>query len=294
LYSSICLVGLGSFGSFLARTLVDTNTNLKKLTLIDYDTVTINNVGKSLYDENDIGRLKIDAIYDKIKQNINKIVVDRIAIRFNSTEIHQIFDLIIDCRDFRYDKIENTPSIRTYVSSRKLIVDCRNNIIYEKNREGSYSSIIHKHHLLYAAAIVSNLINSNNIQKLIDKNLVQEFELDYLDKKVEDKLNRVENIPDIIYDYCNGDHKLLNLVEYSQPIISANKNSPITVYVGGKDRPTVKEVIPPNRLSEVNDLMITLIPLIQLRFQSNYYIVSFSPITPQGPVIELIPDDGSA
>ena len=294
MYSSICLIGLGSFGSFLARTLVDTNTNLKKLTLIDYDTVTLDNIGKSLYDENDVGRLKIDAIYDKIKHNVNKIVVDKMAIRFGSTTTLPICDLVIDCRDFRYDKFENIPAIKTYISSRKLIVDCRNNIIYENNREGSYSSIIHKHHLLYAAAIVSNLINGDNIQKLIDKNLVQEFELDYLDKKVEDKLNRIESMPDVIYDYCDGDHKLLNLLEYSQPIISTNKNSPITVYVGGKDRPTVKEVIPPNRLSELNDLMITLIPLIQLRFQSNYYIVSFSPITPHGPVIELIPDDGSA
>ena len=73
MYSSICLIGLGSFGSFLARALIDTNTNLKKLTLIDYDTVTIDNIGKSLYDENDVGRLKIDAIYDKIKHIVLKL-----------------------------------------------------------------------------------------------------------------------------------------------------------------------------------------------------------------------------
>ena len=119
MYSSICLIGLGSFGSFLARALIDTNTNLKKLTLIDYDTVTIDNIGKSLYDENDVGRLKIDAIYDKIKHNVNKIVVDKMAIRLVSTTTLPICDLVIDCRDFRYDKFENISAIKTYISSRK-------------------------------------------------------------------------------------------------------------------------------------------------------------------------------
>lgn len=291
---SICLIGLGSLGSFLARTLVDATHQLKVLTLIDYDTVYEANVSSSLYDQSDIGRLKVDALYDKIKDYKNDLIIQKIATRLVSKMPLPICDLIIDCRDFHYDTIENQAMVRTYISSGKLVVDCRNNIHHERNREGSYSTIIHKHQLLYASVIIVNLINTNNIQKLIDKNLVQEFELDYLEKKIEDKLNRVENMPDVIYDYHAGDQKLLNLLEYSQPIISTNKNSPITVYVGSKSRPTVKETIPPNRLSSFNDLVLLLLPLTQLRFSSNYYIVAFTPITPFGPIIELIPDDGSA
>lgn len=293
MYGSICLIGLGSLGSFLSRTLVDACRSLKQLILVDYDIVTKDNLERSLYDESDIGRLKIDAIFDKIKHFRPGLSIQKMASRLISGVI-PISDLVIDCRDFHYNPIENVQMIRTYISSGKLVIDCRDNIIYEKNREGSYSTLVLKHHLLYASAIIANLIDTGNIKKLIDKDLVQTFELDYLEKKIEDKLNRVENMPDVIYDSYDGDQRLLNLLENSQSIISANKNSPITVYVGGKIRPTIKEVIPPNRLSNFSDLFSLLLPLTQLRFPSNYYIVVFSPITPYGPVIELIPDDGSA
>lgn len=294
MYGSISVIGLGSLGSFLARTLVDACQHLKELILIDYDTVCEDNIDKSLYDRNDIGRLKIDAIVDKIKRYKPELSVQKIATRLVSKMPLPICDLIVDCRDFHYNVDENLPIIRSYISSGKLIVDCRNNILRQRNSEGSYSTSIFKHQLLYASAIIANLIDTGNIKKLIDKNLVQVFELDYLEKKIEDKLNRVENMPDVIYDSYDGDQKLLNLLEYSQPIITSNKNTPITVYVGGRNRPTLKEVIPQNKLCNFSDLVSYLSPLTQLRFPSNYYIVVFTPISPYGPVIELIPDDGSA
>jgi hypothetical protein len=294
LYGSISLIGLGSLGSFLARTLVDASRHLKELILIDYDVVSEDNLERSLYDINDIGKLKIDALFDKIRNYKPSLSVQKLATRLISGSPLPICDLHIDCRDFHYNSIENVPMIRTYISSGKLVVDCRDNIKHQRNIEGSYSTVVLKHHLLYASTIIANLIDTGNIKKLIDKKLVQIFELDYLEKKIEDKLNRVENMPDVIYDSEFDSQKLLNLLEYSQPIISSNKNSPITVYVGGRNRPTVKETIPPNRLCDFSDLISCLSPLTQLRFSSNYYIVIFSPITPHGPIIELIPDDGSA
>jgi len=294
LYGSISVIGLGSLGSFLVRTLVDTSRNLKELILIDYDMVCEDNIDKSLYDKSDVGKLKIDAIFDKIRQCKPGLSIQKIATRLVSKIPVPTCDLVIDCRDFHYDVDENLPVVRTYISSGKLVVDCRNSISYQRNREGSYSTAIFKHQLLYASAIITNLIDTGNIKKLIDKHLVQVFELDYLEKKIEDKLNRVENMPDVIYDSYDGDQKLLNLLEYSQPIITSNKNTPITVYVGGRNRPTLKEVIPQNKLCNFSDLVSYLSPLTQLRFPSNYYIVVFTPISPYGPVIELIPDDGSA
>ena len=213
LCGSICLIGLGSLGSFLSRTLVDSSNQLKELILIDYDTVSESNLERSLYNKNDVGRLKVDALYDKLKNYRNDLTVQRSAIKLVSKSALPICDLIIDCRDFHYDKIENLSMVRTYISSGKLVIDCRNSITHQKHREGSYSTVIHKHQLLYAAAIISNLINTNNINKLIEKNLIQEFELDYLEKKIEDKLTRVENMPDVICDYHDGDQKLLNLLD---------------------------------------------------------------------------------
>jgi len=293
LYGSICLVGLGSLGSFLSRTLVDACRSLKELILIDYDIITKDNLERSLYDEADVGKLKVDALFDKIRNFKSGLSIQKVATRLIS-DVIPICDLVIDCRDFHYNTNENSPMVRTYISSGKLVIDCRDDVKRQRNIEGSYSTVVLKHHLLYASAIIANLIDTGNIKKLIDKKLVQIFELDYLEKKIEDKLNRVENMPDMIYESEFDSQKLLNLLEYSQPIISSNKNSPITVYVGGRSRPTVKETIPPNRLCDFSDLISCLSPLTQLRFSSNYYIVIFSPITPHGPIIELIPDDGSA
>ena len=65
MYSRICVIGLGALGGFLAKNLSELETT-KELLLIDYDTVEQENIKNSIYLKRDIGKLKTDAIIDKL------------------------------------------------------------------------------------------------------------------------------------------------------------------------------------------------------------------------------------
>ena len=65
MYSNICVIGLGSLGGYLAKNLSELET-MKNLLLIDYDTVEQENIKNSIYSQRDIGKLKTEAILQKI------------------------------------------------------------------------------------------------------------------------------------------------------------------------------------------------------------------------------------
>ena len=70
MYNNICLIGLGTIGGFLAKNLSEIES-IKKLLLIDYDTVETENIKNSIYTNKDIGKLKTSAIYDKLDNKKN-------------------------------------------------------------------------------------------------------------------------------------------------------------------------------------------------------------------------------
>lgn len=60
----IHIIGCGAIGSLLADTL--TRMGITKITLYDFDTVVSHNIANQLYTENDINRLKVDALADRL------------------------------------------------------------------------------------------------------------------------------------------------------------------------------------------------------------------------------------
>lgn len=291
MYKSICVIGLGTIGGFLSKDLSELE-NVETLILIDYDKVKKKNINNSIYEESDINLLKTKAIKNKLNSKIKVITINTKFIE-NQTYVPKC-DLVIDCRDFVYDR-SNLIDVRLYISSRSLVLDCRKNIKYDKNHEGRYLERLSKIDLKNASFHVSLLINNEIIKKLIDNQVVQEFELDSISKNIQNLItNSEKNKEDIVYDYNSNEKRIINFLDNSSKIIQINKNNNIVFYVGGENLPYNSKVIEKNNLKTINDINSSIESLINtLPFQFNYYIISIKNNNNKF-YVQLLPETGAA
>lgn len=288
LYNNICLIGLGTIGGFLAKNLSEMES-IKKLLLIDYDTVEIENIKNSIYTSKDVGKLKTYAIYDKL-DNKKRIKVLNEKFIEGKTKIPS-FDLILDCRDFTYNRKELIDA-RLYVSYRSLIIDCRKNVSYEKQHEGKYITRLTKTDLRNAALNVTTLIENGIFKKIVKKGIVYEIPIDIVSEKIQKQLDK--NI-DVIYDCDNVlEKRLINLNNHYTSILDINKKSDLVVYLGNKNLPYNSTVVPKNNLRSIQDIVQNFTYLTKnLPYQFNYYIITVTNYNNQF-YVELLPETGSA
>jgi len=284
-YRTVTIIGLGTLGGFVADSLASLE-GIEKLIIVDHDVVENKNLKNSIYRPIDIDLLKVDALEDIITSRISGIEISKHAMRFDEwTSTIPKSDLVLDCRDFTYDRGRFIDA-RLYVSSRYLIVDCRKNVKYKERKEGRYLEELTRDDLKYASTMVSMLLHSNTINSLIEAASVQKYELDYV--------KRIDNCSyDILYDDAPGNDKFINLPEKILPILDLNKKRDLNLYVGSKAFPIAKSVIPRSTLKSGNDLIVNLASLTNLQCDFNHYVVSL--FNEGGQVfIELIPETGAA
>lgn len=99
--STVCIVGVGAVGSWIAANLVQ--SGVKKLILIDNDIVELHNIHRQWgYYESDVGKNKLDCLEHRLKEFDSEIHVTKINqfIDKDTFDFLQLsFDLIIDCAD---------------------------------------------------------------------------------------------------------------------------------------------------------------------------------------------------
>jgi hypothetical protein len=288
LYSKICVIGLGTLGGFLAKNLSELETT-KELVLIDYDTVEIENIKNSIYLKSDVGRLKTAAILDKINSDAKVSTINTKFIE-GKTKIDN-HDLILDCRDFTYAR-ENLIDARLYISFRKLIIDCRKNVKYEKQHEGRYALNLSKTEIKVAALNATILISNGIFKELVAKQLVQEIPIDEISEKTKHSVSQKN--PDLIYDSNVCEHKLINLHRNYSSIIDLNKNNELTVCVGDRVSPYIKKTIAKNNLQSINDIMSEFSSLVKaIPIPFNYYVITVNNYQ-NNYYVEILPETGSA
>jgi len=288
LYNNICLIGLGTIGGFLAKNLSEIES-IKKLLLIDYDTVETENIKNSIYTNKDIGKLKTSVIYDRLDNKKHVKVLNEKFIE-GKTKI-PFFDLVLDCRDFTYNRKELIDA-RLYVSYRSLIIDCRKNVNYEKQHEGKYITRLTKTDLRNASLNVTTLIENGLFKKIVKKGIVYEIPIDFVSENIQKQLDK--NI-DVIYD-CNNvlEKRLINLNNHYSSIIDINKKSDLVVYLGNKKLPYNSTIVPKNNLRSIQDIVQNFTSLTKnLPYQFNYYIITITNYNNQF-YVELLPETGSA
>lgn len=99
--NKIVVVGVGGVGSIIPISLV--RTGIKKITIIDKDKVDPSNLNRQIaYNINDIGKLKVDALYSHLYEIQEDIKITKIPAKIDVNFDFSVFDkadYIIDCID---------------------------------------------------------------------------------------------------------------------------------------------------------------------------------------------------
>lgn len=286
MFEKIMIIGIGSLGGYIA-TSISNLEKIKELTIIDPDIVEEKNLKNSIYRRQDIGKLKIDALEEIIKYNIDeiKIIKSNTKILKETDSIILKYDLIIDCRDYIYNRA-NKINIRPFISTRYLILDCRQNIKYRKKCKGKYISKIIKADFGIAAPILTSLIESNAISKCIKDKGIYKFDLDYAEKSI--KLKK-----DIIYDLVVGSERLSNLDNTIFDILNINKKNDITICAGPKNNPIAEKLVLKKTLINSCDVVTNLVSMLSSLSNFKPYIV-YIVKSNHKYFVELIQETGAA
>ena len=120
--STVCIVGIGGTGSYLALALA--MIGVEHLILIDFDVVELSNTSRQvLYDELDVGKYKIDVAKKKLQRYNKNLKIDIYNVNIKSIDdlsfLNQFcIDLLVLCADtprgeiqYIVDKVTNRNSI---------------------------------------------------------------------------------------------------------------------------------------------------------------------------------------
>lgn len=285
MYSCISIIGLGTLGGFITDSVSELET-VEEIVIVDYDQVQEKNLRNSIYKWNDVGKLKTDALFDIIRSKNEDIKITKLNMRFIEEEnVLPVCDLVLDCRDFVYDRKELV-DVRLYISSRYLIVDCRKNVKYDKHFEGKYTSRLSKSDLRNAANMILVLIENGVISSSIRDNNVSKFDLDYL-KQMNQKVD------DVAYDTVVGEEKLINLKENLLPILKMNKKSDLDVNMCIGEKNVSIKTIPRGSLKSGEDVIVNLTSMLNLPVIFNNFVISTYEENNKSYVV-LIPETGAA
>ncbi len=288
----IAVIGCGSLGGNIALNLSELK-EVDNLIIVDDDEVETKNLENSLYREEDVGRSKTSALRDIIHFHDNNTCVMALESKFieGETTIPDV-DLVIDCRDFIYDR-KDIIDCRMYMSSRYLIIDCRKDIHYARNHQGKYLNKLTKEDLRLAAFSAAMFFHKGLLSSIIEKQIVHKIELDYMNRDYSNALQLIRDKEDSLFDAVPGDSKILNLHENADPILRLNRDSDLTIFVGDRNSPLRKKQIKQGTLSELNDVINCLTEMIQFSITYNNYLISIGNVE-NCIFIELLVETGAA
>jgi len=289
---TIAIIGCGSLGGFLAEAISDL-CDIHSILLIDYDIVESKNLKNSIYEQQDVGRFKVETLKEIIDLQKTGVIIDIMQTKYieGETQIPKC-DLVIDCRDFVYNRGTEIDT-RMYISSRYLIIDCRKDINYAKNHHGKYIENLTTIDLKMASTSAAVLIQKGLLPDIIKHRMVHKIELDYLNRDVSNALNLRLMKPDEVFDCHKDENKLINLDENIQPIINLNKECELKVCLGDRHKPMITKTIPIGKLCNPHDVIKTLIETIDIPYTYNSYLILVGKET-NLVYIELLAETGAA
>jgi len=284
---TIAVIGLGTLGGFLCKHISELE-EVKQLIIVDFDIIERRNTYNSIYTLDNIGEYKVDALEDKISEDVDVIKVNKKYIE-GKTKLPKA-DLVIDCRDYVYNRYTEI-DVRLYVSNRILVIDCRK-MVEAKNYPGSYRTILTKSEINKAAFFAAQIIMSDQIDDLIKNNSIHKIDLDLVPSILDEALKKlVTNKMDIIYEASDGLKQLHCVEENIKPILDSNKKNDTMVFLGSTktEIPGWPKIIEKQSLQSSSDVLLMLSKLIKETGSSSNFIAVSS-----GNKVELIEETGGA
>ena len=139
----ICIIGLGALGTIASQYLV--RSGIGKISLIDPDKIEESNIHRQVnYDLDDIGKLKAEVSYKKLKK-INHLAkisyFSEIFENYIQKNIESNFDLILDCTDSHENKIFSSKfSKKNYLPFVSISINSTEGIYFSQNYRKDTSS----------------------------------------------------------------------------------------------------------------------------------------------------------
>lgn len=117
--SKVLVLGLGGVGSYAVEALV--RSGVSNLVLVDYDTIDISNLNRQLMTyHNNIGKLKTEVLFERIKLINPNCKVELISNKINLENIRELYNMNVDYIIDACDTIE---------VKKDLILNCKKNNI---------------------------------------------------------------------------------------------------------------------------------------------------------------------
>lgn len=277
MFRKICVIGLGSLGSYLCKYLSELD-QVKHLVLVDRDIVGVENCRTSAFTKYQIGMKKVDAVGQMVYNGV-KMTKLHAEYHEGKTKLPKS-DLVIDCRD-EFCKRKKEIDIRMFISENHLVIDCMKQRIC-KRRVGQYLIEIPKERISTAAFFASRIIDSQEIRKMLTNQIIHTVDLKTLVPLGSDEIQFIlDNREDMIYDHYTGSEKLLQIEENILPIFNANKSNDIEVFIG-EEHP-VKEflelgempyyaLVPKSTLRNPTDIIPILLKLTEKTEDMNFIV----------------------
>ncbi len=229
--SKICIIGIGSLGGFLCNHL-SYISHVQEIIIVDPDIVELSNIEKSIYEIQDVGMAKVDAI----ERKLSSIELTKIPYTYQEgkTKLPKC-DLVIDCRDIVCSR-RGEIDVKFYISENSLIIDCKKQVRYGKEYPGSYIMKLSKDIINDAAFLARKIIVSGMVYKLMKNNTVLSLNLDdmtdHAQKDLNELIEKQRLQDDFMYDPPPGSEKLRELEPNIKPILALCKDQNLPVYIG--------------------------------------------------------------
>lgn len=123
------IAGCGGLGSNVAAALA--RVGVKKLIIVDFDKVVLSNLNRQFFFVDDIGKLKIDALYDNLKRINLFLEIEKKCLKINKDNLFELFkeaDVIVEAFD---EAVEKSMIIDTFLEKdefRKKYLVCASGI----------------------------------------------------------------------------------------------------------------------------------------------------------------------
>ncbi|MGD2071994.1 MAG: ThiF family adenylyltransferase [Candidatus Thorarchaeota archaeon] len=268
MFEKICVIGLGSLGSFLCKHLSELD-QVKHLVTIDPDFVEVKNLATSMFKKTDVGDSKVNAVFRFASNNVE---VTKIHEKYEEgiTKLPKC-DLVIDCRDIICTRKKEI-DMKLYISENFLVINCKKNVYCNNPIPGRYLINLMKDEINTAAFFATRIINSEQIYTLLKNQLVQTVDINSLIPAVKEDIQGIlQNREDMICDAYKGSERLIQIEENLKPIYTKNKKQDIEIVIGGLEN--TRSIIPKDSLNIPVDVIPKLLQLIEKDDSS--YVVRF-------------------
>lgn len=253
--NSVVMIGLGSLGSHV---IMELSKRANAIILIDNDRVYKKNLEFSVYRENQVGKWKSDAMAEILTEfpHDYKFIRPSFGRFYGESYWKENYKFVVDCSDSFFN-LNNTVDIKLYISGRNLVIDLRNDKIYQGwGIRGHYITAIEKSDFINIATIFGKFLEEVTYEEIVDFNDFLVVDLNSKISSLYQYMKRAIKLPKPEESNYKNDSIILNLSEEVYNLLYLFRNKDIIRIKSSNSNETI--VLSKNHLHSYQQIKDTL------------------------------------